>query len=309
MSSDLYSPSEPELLEAHCQGGSFQTDHCQHSSADADIEGEESGYSETMQGLDSAGEDTSRPSSAAAGTTVGVTSEPSLKRKRDEQIESERNGKEHTIQSLQKGQQSSWNFDGFDPSKGSLSQEQVIGDLEDTSKLKRSKPNPSPLKATKEKSFSCNISALPAAIWQHVFCFVPPVFLGRLMRVNRAFNSYLTRTEFPKERMPPAHSILQPLSAEAVWVASRRRFAPGLPRSIRGLREVDMWRLLIGRNCQICGHTGAADPAVSPESPWENGPGKSGVRIIWPFGIRCCGSCLQDVSKKVLNTTRGSNKR
>lgn len=143
---------------------------------------------------------------------------------------------------------------------------------------------------------------LPAELWQHVFCFVPPVFLGRLLRVNRAFNAYLTPGKTNEEVQPSHPSIVKPISAEAVWAASRKRFCPGLPKPLRGLQELEIWRLLRGRNCQICGESKVLSSAVNSESPWESGPGEKGVRVIWPFGIRCCGPCLQSCSEKVLPT-------
>lgn len=141
---------------------------------------------------------------------------------------------------------------------------------------------------------------LPAELWHHVFRFVPPVFLGRLLRVNRAFHSYLTSTSTePITAESSIHSGVQPLDAESIWTASRKRFAPGLPKPLRESKELDMWRLLRGRACQLCGQ--ARDPgAVSGiANPWESGPGERGVRIIWSFGIRSCGPCLESCSEKV----------
>ncbi|KAL8952068.1 MAG: hypothetical protein Q9222_001979 [Ikaeria aurantiellina] len=107
------------------------------------------------------------------------------------------------------------------------------------------------------KAFSTDAHAgpapLPPELWQHVFRFVPPVFLGRLLRVNHAFHSYLTSSGNGSRSMEQASGrAIQPLDAEAIWAASRRRFAPGLPKPLRGLTELDMWRLLRGQVCQIC---------------------------------------------------------
>ena len=147
------------------------------------------------------------------------------------------------------------------------------------------------------QALPCN---LPAELWQNVFRFVPPVFLGRLLRVNRLFNSFLTpgRTN-PKalEHNPP--TTAKPLEPETIWAASRKRFAPGLPKPIRGLTELDMWRLLRGQNCQICGETKSPVAGSSAENPWESGPGAGLVRVIWPFGVRTCGPCLDKCSEKV----------
>ncbi|KAL8860105.1 MAG: hypothetical protein Q9178_003369 [Gyalolechia marmorata] len=100
-------------------------------------------------------------------------------------------------------------------------------------------------------------TVLPPELWHHVFRFVPPVFLGRLLRVNHAFHSYLTSNA--AERKPEETSsytgVVRPLDAEAIWAASRKRFAPGLPKPLRNLKELDMWRLLRGQACQLCGQT------------------------------------------------------
>ncbi|KAL8766723.1 MAG: hypothetical protein Q9209_006592 [Squamulea sp. 1 TL-2023] len=97
-------------------------------------------------------------------------------------------------------------------------------------------------------------ATLPAELWHHVFRFVPPVFLGRLLRVNKAFHSYLTpETTQSKQMEVSFHGCVRPLDAESIWAASRKRFAPGLPKPLRDLNELDMWRLLRGRACQLCG--------------------------------------------------------
>ncbi|KAL8730608.1 MAG: hypothetical protein Q9166_003921 [cf. Caloplaca sp. 2 TL-2023] len=115
---------------------------------------------------------------------------------------------------------------------------------------------------------------LPAELWHHVFRFVPPVFLGRLLRVNHAFHSYLTSGASESQSLGSSFpSAVCPLDADSIWAASRKRFAPGLPKPLRDLKELDMWRLLRGKACQICGQV--KDPgAVSADvNPWESGPG------------------------------------
>ncbi|MCJ1403945.1 hypothetical protein MMC11_007168 [Xylographa trunciseda] len=143
------------------------------------------------------------------------------------------------------------------------------------------------------------VSSLSQQIWQRVFCFVPPVFLGRLLRVNRSFHSLLSPDT---SRM--SHHLTQDTgsavfqSAEAIWAASRRRFCPGLPKPLRGLHELQMWRLLRGSDCQLCGEkSNLLTPSIT-SNPWESGPGSTGVRVVWPFGIRCCGKCLRIHSEK-----------
>ena len=143
-------------------------------------------------------------------------------------------------------------------------------------------------------------AGLPVEIWQHIFSFVPPVFLGRLLRVNRAFHVYLTSASRNQARAESGsrHAVL-PISADDVWAASRKRFAPGLPKPTLGLSELERMRLLRGRQCQICGEVKVQNFATSSESPLESGPGDKGVRVIWPFGVRSCGPCLHKCSEKV----------
>ncbi|MCJ1351859.1 MAG: hypothetical protein MMC33_001843 [Icmadophila ericetorum] len=139
-------------------------------------------------------------------------------------------------------------------------------------------------------------SMLSSQIWQHVFCFVPPVFLGRLLRVNRSFNALLTNKELS---IPRAEGSLQHVSPESIWQASRKRFAPGLPRPLRELNELDMWRLLRGSDCQVCGEKKTLLTTHGSTNPWNSGPGSNGVRVIWPFGIRTCADCLRVRTEKV----------
>lgn len=146
---------------------------------------------------------------------------------------------------------------------------------------------------------------LPDEIWQHIFSFVPPVSLGRLLLVNRVFHACLTKaTGKQSQGNHPLRNAIRPVSANFVWAASRKRFAPGLPKPLQGLGELEMWRLLRGRQCQMCGESKVQNFATSSESPLESGPGDRGVRVLWPFGIRTCGSCLQKCSEKVQLETR-----
>ena len=149
------------------------------------------------------------------------------------------------------------------------------------------------------------LPTLPDEIWQHIFSFVPPVSLGRLLLVNRVFHACLTEASGKQSQgNHPLRNAVRPVSSNSVWAASRKRFAPGLPKPLQGLGELEMWRLLRGRQCQMCGESKVQNFATSSESPLESGPGERGVRVIWPFGIRTCGSCLQKCSEKVQLETR-----
>ena len=156
------------------------------------------------------------------------------------------------------------------------------------------------LGTVKEKTF-LKLVTLPAEIWEYIFCFVPPISLGLVLRVNRAFHGYLDSNQDGEG--PPALSsnIVQPIKAEAIWLASRKRFFPEIPRSLHDMTEVAIWRLLRGSSCQICGKSSTASEPPSVENFWKNGPGSTGVRVIWPFGIRTCASCMKDVTKTVGN--------
>lgn len=166
---------------------------------------------------------------------------------------------------------------------------------------KRTKLNDINSKSTLKTSLSCQLPSLPAKLWQYIFCFVAPISLGRLLRVNHAFNACLTQSDFNKQDVKQTnHSIAKPLNPETVWASSRKRFCPGLPKPMRGLNELDMWKLFRGHNCQVCGELKASSPVLKSENPWESGPGEVGVRIIWPWGVRICGQCIQKQSEKVV---------
>lgn len=145
-------------------------------------------------------------------------------------------------------------------------------------------------------------SNLPGEIWQHVFTFVPPASLGRLLRVHSAFNTLLNPSKGAfkgdsSERTTPRGLKIQ--SPNSVWSASRKLYCPGMPRPLSSLTELSMWRLVRGRNCQFCGKAGSSIPPTFATSPWEAGPGEKDVRIVWPFGVRSCGLCLKDRIEKV----------
>ena len=178
--------------------------------------------------------------------------------------------------------------------------QQVEVSMENPSRIKRPRANDYVIGTGTD--LPCTSSTLPAALWQHILCYVPPVFLGRMLSVNHAFNTYLTPGKSEEDPTPlPQCTTVQPLEAEAIWAISRRRFYPGIPRPIHGLKELDMWKLLRGKKCQICEKVKVDLSIASPQDPWESGPGDTGVKIVWPFGLRCCGSCLQENTQKVLN--------
>lgn len=60
-----------------------------------------------------------------------------------------------------------------------------------------------------------------------------------------------------------------------------------------------MFQLLGGRDCQACG----ALPLQpnQPTTPFDAGPGRDGVRIIWSFSARLCSECFELYSVKVVS--------
>ncbi len=192
-----------------------------------------------------------------------------------------------------------------DSLKQTLSGNEIKAPMDDWLRNKRSKTDEHasrPAGLLQCFSPSC---VLPAELWQYIFCFVPPVSLGRLLRVNRAFNACLTLDQANESHPEPSLlSQVKPMSAQSIWTASRKRFCPGLPKPLRGLQDLDMWRLLRGRNCQICGDNKVLSFNSKLESPWDSGPGDKGVKVIWPFGVRCCGHCLQTSCEKVSPTVQ-----
>ncbi|KAL2005251.1 hypothetical protein VTN00DRAFT_2461 [Thermoascus crustaceus] len=149
-------------------------------------------------------------------------------------------------------------------------------------------------------SISVDRSKLPKEVWHHIFTFLPPVTLGTLLRVNKAFNFYLTPSETKSLDSPGTSGLLKSQCPNSIWSASRKLFHPGMPRPLENMTELDMWKLVRGGNCQFCGKAGNLS-LFSESSPWEAGPGQNGVRIVWPFGIRSCGECLTERTEKEMD--------
>ncbi|KAL1965319.1 hypothetical protein VTN77DRAFT_5921 [Rasamsonia byssochlamydoides] len=140
-------------------------------------------------------------------------------------------------------------------------------------------------------------SKLPMEVWHHIFSFLSPVSLGKLLRVNKRFNFYLTSGEGELLERPATHGFLRPKSPNSIWSACRKNFNPGMPRPLANMTELDMWRLVRGTSCQFCGKN-SSPSQQRDSSPWESGPGLHGVRIMWPFAIRSCADCLIGRAKK-----------
>lgn len=152
-----------------------------------------------------------------------------------------------------------------------------------------------------EQYYAPNIprtAGLPAELWQHVFLYLTPDSLSCCLGVNKAFHIYLTSiTASMSARLPPRRNAVKLLDSEAIWTSARKLFAVNLPRPLAGFGEMQMFQLLGGRHCQLCGALPSAP--LTPRSPFEAGPGPHGTRIIWSYGTRMCGNCLDTWSLKV----------
>jgi hypothetical protein len=155
-------------------------------------------------------------------------------------------------------------------------------------------------------------AGLPPAVWQHIFLFCSLADLGRLMQVNRPFFSYLTDVHNVSVSKPDS-ACLRLLKSESVWASARNALSPRPPKPLPGFTELQMWQLVWSAHCQFCHRSNVLAPG---DKIWQQGPGMTGVRTIWPFGIRACGPCLlqqcQTVSRTclpvILRLTSAGNK-
>ncbi|KAF3764886.1 hypothetical protein M406DRAFT_236131, partial [Cryphonectria parasitica EP155] len=151
---------------------------------------------------------------------------------------------------------------------------------------------------------------LPAEVWHAIFGNCPPKTLGSLLLVCRLFNVYLdpSSTIQCERPLPLSRSSLPILKPNAIWQASRRRFWPGMPSPLQDKTELYMWQLSLPSSCQHCGATpGASQGAGGDPDPWQSGPGRDGVAIIWAFATRSCGTCLLSKSVKEIDILLSSS--
>jgi hypothetical protein len=152
---------------------------------------------------------------------------------------------------------------------------------------------------TKDGRLPKDRSLLPPEVWQHIFTFTPPISLGRLLSVNKRFSAYLDPSlpSISSSVTPLSHTVVSLRSPESIWQASRQHYHPWLPSPMQGYSELDMWRLALGSQCQFCGKI---QKSSNPNTDtWHRGPGESGVRGVWAFGMRACGTCLRERTVKV----------
>ncbi|USW46981.1 Putative F-box-like domain superfamily protein [Septoria linicola] len=146
----------------------------------------------------------------------------------------------------------------------------------------------------KRRVDSAQTPRLPTDIWQRVFMLLPPAVLCRCLRVCKDFNHMLTATMAPQGQQKDK-STARIVDSEAIWTQSRKIFFPQLPRPLRQHTELEMLKLVGGQNCQFCGKAPVAPPATSV---FNCGPGTDGVRVIFPFGVRTCGPCIEPLLLK-----------
>ncbi|KAF2789925.1 hypothetical protein K505DRAFT_365172 [Melanomma pulvis-pyrius CBS 109.77] len=131
-------------------------------------------------------------------------------------------------------------------------------------------------------------AGLPPAVWQHIFLSCPLAALGRLLKVNRSFHSYLSDVRHVSPPKPDS-GFLRLLKSESIWASARNAHPTKPPKPLPGFSELQMWQLVWSKKCQFCDRQSVFTPG---EKIWQKGPSVTGVRTIWPFGIRACGPCL-----------------
>lgn len=170
-----------------------------------------------------------------------------------------------------------------------------LASLEDPAKKRKLLMSASPVDAPGAPP---RTARLPAEVWQRVFMHLSPAMLCRCLRVCKPFNLYLTRlAAAPVSRAPKRDQTrARVVDSESIWIHSRKNHFTTMPRPLAAFSELDMLKLVGGRTCQFCARTPTPSPATSL---FNAGPGAHGLRVIWPFGIRTCGSCLEGRILKV----------
>ncbi|KAI0526107.1 hypothetical protein F5B22DRAFT_657237 [Xylaria bambusicola] len=155
---------------------------------------------------------------------------------------------------------------------------------------------------------SSNAWQLSAEIWQHVFAFLPPKMLGRLLSVNKCFHFLLnpSPTHSHHAQFPVLPRLLATLKPEVIWQLSRRRFWAAMPTPLRGHTELQMWQLACHNRCQFCGTIGRMNLDATCD-PLKDQHKHAGPRPIWPFALRSCGPCLLDRTIKEVDLLLSSS--
>ncbi|KAI0450140.1 hypothetical protein F5B21DRAFT_492176 [Xylaria acuta] len=148
---------------------------------------------------------------------------------------------------------------------------------------------------------------LPTEVWQHIFTFLPPKMLGRLLSVSKYFNSLLNplcgySCDAGLSLVASSLSILKP---EVIWQLSRRRFWPTMPTPLQGHTELQMWQLACQSGCQF--HSRTYQPLSPINGPSNTEYSHTAPRPIWSFSLRSCGPCLVDKTTKEVDLLLSSS--
>jgi hypothetical protein len=169
------------------------------------------------------------------------------------------------------------------------------GEVKGASKLAAQQDEVRAVLNTHAASGTC--AGLPALIWHKVFMHLPPQSLGQLLLVNHAFNSHLQSADARQspDSTDGESKIIGHLDPEKIWIQSRRLFHRHLPRPLHGRTELDMWKLIGGRSCQLCAQKPALafQPNHQIDSAIRGSEGHA-VRVFWSLAIRCCNDCLRN---------------
>lgn len=136
------------------------------------------------------------------------------------------------------------------------------------------------------------VTDLPPEILQHIFSYVHPIILGRLLSVCKLFNTLLNPVETLPSPSPGIRGVTLRKQND-IWTRSRNLHLQGYPRPMENMTEIEMWKLLRVRRCQFCRRKAKRTPSFLNTTSWNGGPGPDDVRTIWPFRIRSCGSCIE----------------
>lgn len=155
---------------------------------------------------------------------------------------------------------------------------------------------PTPMERQMPKT---SLEDLPDALLQHIFSYVDPVALARLIGTSKRLNLLLdSRLKLARSNDELANNVYTLRSQDSIWHISRRRYLPTMPKPMKGLSDRAQLALTFNSTCQYCGKGSVpANPGTS--NPWKAGPGKLASRAVWPFRIRGCSACILQRVRKV----------
>lgn len=136
---------------------------------------------------------------------------------------------------------------------------------------------------------------MDTAIWQRIFTYLSPAMLSRCLRVSKSFTYILTKIKAAPGKKKNK-TVARLMDSEVLWTQARKAFFPMLPRPLARFNELEMLQLVGGLTCQFCGKVGTSPPATSF---YNCGPGHNGVRVIFAFGVRTCGPCIDPYLRTV----------